>query len=559
MKIPFKHYRLALGAALIAQVLLVQTQCLAQEEADPAEIALGERLFLETRFAQYFAAHGAGGDPVMDVTETTGAPLPGPFAGAAMNCAACHLVDQHLDRPGAGMRTYSDFARRSPVPAREDGKTHAVRNSPPLVNAALPRAGGLLAHFDGEFATLEDLVIATLSGRNYGWLTDETAQALRHIAAVIRSDDGSGELAQEFGGPYWQVFAGGPEVEEAFLLPPEYRIDVFAASDAQVVAAVARLISAYVADLVFLQDGTGLFNGSPYDRFLAVNGLPAQPAPGEEDEAYGARLLRAIDRLQAPIWVTQEHGEFAFHEQEFRFGPTELAGLKHFLRGAPENRRSPPGSSAGNCASCHAPPDFTDFHFHNTGVAQFEYDGLHGDGAFAQLPIPGLVERLIDHDRFLPATARHPRALEPFRAIASAEHPGQVDLGLWNIAFNPDFPKPQYRIWASLCRAERAQRTARGDSGLVARFSCRPSRLLERSIAAFKTPGLRDLGHSAPYLHNGAADTLEAVIERYRQASLLARERRLRNAAPELGDIRLASADVAPLAAFLRSLNEDYE
>ena len=49
------------------------------------------------------------------------------------------------------------------------------------------------------------------------------------------------------------------------------------------------------------------------------------------------------------------------------------------------------------------------------------------------------------------------------------------------------------------------------------------------------------------------------MIERYRQASLLARERRLRNAAPELGDIRLASADVAPLAAFLRALNEDYE
>ncbi|HEY1253051.1 MAG TPA: hypothetical protein VGH97_17860, partial [Thermoanaerobaculia bacterium] len=29
-------------------------------DVDPPEVQVGERLFLETRFAQYFAAHGAG-------------------------------------------------------------------------------------------------------------------------------------------------------------------------------------------------------------------------------------------------------------------------------------------------------------------------------------------------------------------------------------------------------------------------------------------------------------------------------------------------------------------
>ena len=73
------------------------------------------------------------------------------------------------------MRTYADFARRSPVSEREDGHLTAVRNSPPLVNASLPRGNGLLLHFDGEFASLEALTLATLTGRNFGWLSGRGA------------------------------------------------------------------------------------------------------------------------------------------------------------------------------------------------------------------------------------------------------------------------------------------------------------------------------------------------------------------------------------------------
>jgi len=37
--------------------------------------------------------------------------------------------------PDGGNRTYADFTRRSPVPARDDANIHTPRNSPPLVNA----------------------------------------------------------------------------------------------------------------------------------------------------------------------------------------------------------------------------------------------------------------------------------------------------------------------------------------------------------------------------------------------------------------------------------------
>ena len=66
------------------------------------------------------------------------------------------------------MRTYTDFATRSPIPQRVDGLTIAPRNSPPLVNAFFKRDVGLLLHFDGEFVTLPDLVRSTLTGRNFG-------------------------------------------------------------------------------------------------------------------------------------------------------------------------------------------------------------------------------------------------------------------------------------------------------------------------------------------------------------------------------------------------------
>src|SRR5262245_1408957 len=109
-----------------------------EEEADPAEVAIGERLFLETRFAQFSFSRADGdaksvvptGEPTTYFTTTTGAPLPGPFAGTSMNCRSCHLVDEQKDVSGGGNRTYADFARRSPVPPREDGKRLTPRNSP---------------------------------------------------------------------------------------------------------------------------------------------------------------------------------------------------------------------------------------------------------------------------------------------------------------------------------------------------------------------------------------------------------------------------------------------
>ena len=528
-----------------------------EKEPPAPEVTIGERLFLETRFSQFFFANFRGrvnqplsaGDSVMVVTATTEATLPGPFAGQGMNCRACHLVAEHAATVGGGTRTYADFARRSPIPARGDGRTVAVRNSPAMVNAFLARPGrSLFVHADGEFTSGGDLAMSGFTGRNFGWLPQEHAQAVAHIGRIIRDDDGSGELAKKFGGAYGVLLAGtDPAIPAEFRLPAKFRLNVTEVSDTDILGRVAELVAAYMESLTFSRDASGAYDGSPYDVFLRKNGLPRQPGDGESDREYSQRLMGLVESGSDWKFVGPEDGAFKTHRQEFGFGPRELAGLKIFFR-SPSNRGLAASSTrqggVGGCVACHAAPHFTDAVFHNTGVAQDEYDGIHGRGAFGQLRIPSLREREERPELFLPASARNPRGQGPFLDIPTAHQPGRTDLGVWNVLANPAHPGPQ----------EALEKVLGESAGAVTR-----AELLDRSVARFKTAGLRDLGHSAPYLHNGSADSLADVVRFYQGSAALARAGQLRNPAPELRRIFLGAEDVEPLTAFLRALNEDYE
>jgi len=533
-----------------------------------AETSVGERLFVETRFAQAFKAYlDSGGnvndtfpvgDPVMNRSETTGpgVGLPGPFAGLSMNCRACHLVDEQVGISGGGMRTYTDFALRSPIPARGDGKRTAPRNSPPLVNASLDRPGGALFHFDGEFSTVEELTAGTFTGRNFGWLPGQKAEAIAHIARVMRNDDGSGVIAQQFDGlPYRLLFTGSnPNIPDELRLTPEFRVLIGSGTDQEIFDAVVKVTAAYVKQLQFSQsDDAGNLIRSPFDVFLSRNGLPQQPNSGETPLDYSRRLRTLLNGLASPQLVTsnpnRENGLFQFHTQPFVFGVQELEGLKIFLA---EPSAIPPtgpelaAGKIGNCLACHAAQNFTDFKMHNTGTAQREYDSIHGVNAFAALAIPDLATRNGDYNAFLPATEIHPNASERFRAIPTLVDPALTDLGVWNIFANPDMPNPQAKIRAILCNDQ---------------VPCLLSdaALLDRAIARFKTPGLRDLSHSAPYMHNGQFATLNDIISFYIGVSNQARAGTLRNGALQLQGIALTAGDVASLVAFLKSLNEDYQ
>lgn len=311
-----------------------------------AEQALGERLFLETRFAQAFKAFlNAGGsvndpnagDPVVDSVKTLGVPITNeaPFKGLSMNCRSCHFVDDVLVAPGGAMRTYTDFARRSPIPARPDGKTHAPRNSPPLVNSTLDRPGGVLFHFDAEFKSMEDLVAATFTGRNFGWLPGERSQAISHIARVVRGDDGSFDLSDQFGGLSYRILFTGNNaaIADEFRLPPQFRTFIGSGTDQEIFNAVVKVVAAYVNGLLFSQsEDSGAPIRSPFDVFLEINGLPQQPNPNETPIDYSRRFRTLVNGLASPQFVSsnpnRSDGQFQFHSQTFEFGATELACLK---------------------------------------------------------------------------------------------------------------------------------------------------------------------------------------------------------------------------------------
>ena len=305
-------------------------------------------------------------------------------------------------------------------------------------------------------------------------------------------------------------------------------------ADEQILHAVARLVAAYVESLEFE-------NASPYDRFLEKNILPGEPREFERDTDYAVRLRQLVAMLEEPKFITPADGAFQLIDQPFQFGSLELEGLRIFL----DRKR-------GNCVACHTPPRFTDFGFHNTGASQEEYDAMHGAGSFAALAIPDLTTRNADPDRYLPATAAHPQALEPFRAPASADAPGRTDLGV--VEHLPQSGRPESPPAAQpAANGVRVDGTERRVQPVPGRARRRRNRPLQDARPARPSPSRTPICTPAP------RTTLEDVVRFYVTESALARAGQLRNGARELRAMQIGEDDVAPLAAFLRALNEDYE
>ncbi len=408
----------------------------------PAVVRLGERLFRDERFS------------------TPNGDLPA-------SCSHCHLLDEDPQ----GLRAYADFFNRSWVSSRmQDHRRLELRNSPTIFDVAtMPRL-----HFDGEFASLEDLVKGTLSGRPMGWLPGEEAQAFDRVRNVLLNDKGEGRSAE---GAYREQFKKTFNVD----------LEKIARDDA--VNLVARAVADFMRTLNTRKD-------SAYDQFVALNKLENGPAAGESSQAFAERLLAKINGLESKHSVKLTKG----------FDATALAGLKTFFNPA-----------TGNCAACHTPPLFTDHSFHNIGISQREYDRVHGEGKFAALQIPSA------------ASARRPST--QFREMPSKEKPGEADLGFWNFVDLKD--------------------------SLLRRAGESDDRFLQRMIATFKTPTLRNLKYTQPYFHDGSLHSLEDVLNEMRQLSGIARAGRIREADDDLAKIRIDDGDIKSLAAFLDTLNED--
>ena len=110
-------------------------------------------------------------------------------------------------------------------------------------------------------------------------------------------------------------------------------------------------------------------------------------------------------------------------------------------------------------------------------------------------------------------------------------------------------PAPQEKLKAIMCQ----------QFSTTKQDNCATNILLGKTIAAFKTPVLRDLGHSNPYMHTGQFLNLQQAVRFYITSGALAKSGSIRNSEQKMKEINLSEKDVAPLVAFLKSLNEDYD
>ena len=81
----------------------------------------------------------------------------------------------------------------------------------------------------------------------------------------------------------------------------------------------------------------------------------------------------------------------------------------------------------------------------------------------------------------------------------------------------------------------------------LGRYNIRPVKLMR---GAFKTPSLRNIALTAPYFHDGSAESLMEVVEHYKEGGVQD------NLSPEMKDIELSAQEINDLIAFLHAISE---
>jgi len=81
----------------------------------------------------------------------------------------------------------------------------------------------------------------------------------------------------------------------------------------------------------------------------------------------------------------------------------------------------------------------------------------------------------------------------------------------------------------------------------VGRFE---QRKVQSMKGAFKTPGLREIAHSAPYMHNGIYKTLEEVVDHYDRGGDVKN-----NLDPNMTSLNLTAQEKTDLVEFMKSLS----
>jgi cytochrome c peroxidase len=202
------------------------------------------------------------------------------------------------------------------------------------------------------------------------------------------------------------------------------------------------------------------------------------------------RLLVDVAKALAAFQETVTSGRTPFDEFRDALVKGDAAGIARYPDAAKRGLATFVGK--GSCSVCHAGPAFTNGEFHDTGVPFFIE--------------PGRVD-----------AGRH----EGIRKLLASRF---NLLGRYN--------------------DDAARSTATGT---------RHVSLEHRNFGEFKTPSLRNLALTAPYMHNGRLATLRDVVNHY---STLSPDRLHADGEAILRPLRLTEEESRDLVAFLESLQD---
>jgi cytochrome c peroxidase len=168
------------------------------------------------------------------------------------------------------------------------------------------------------------------------------------------------------------------------------------------------------------------------------------------------------------------------------------------------------------CVDCHSTPLFSDSKFHNVGVAQVG----PGVPTEADCPAGGVcdcVTEFADH-------------------LGTNCLPWGATDGLWKLSRN---------TW-------RRDSKWSDDPSDTSRDAWRKMDMKRIPKGTWRTPSLRDVAVTAPYMHNGSLATLEAVVEHYNQGGS---PNVTGTRSAQIKPLFLTVAEKTDLVEFLKSLN----
>lgn len=170
------------------------------------------------------------------------------------------------------------------------------------------------------------------------------------------------------------------------------------------------------------------------------------------------------------------------------------------------------------CVDCHSGPQLTDELFHNVGVPQ------------TGLTVPTIADCL-EKDAGCDCSTNKTQSCPPW--------------GAWdglNKLKTTKWPRTD-PVWGNKDDSSRASYVLPTDKY--------PPELLK---GAWRTPSLRNVALTAPYMHDGRYKTLEDVVWHYNSGGRLAGPEQVGALAPQIRPLLLTDAEQADLVAFLESL-----